>query len=192
MSNTHSIDTKVLHALKQGDSHAFEAVFSRYYAKIYHFALAALYNKSLAEDITQNVFLSVWENRKRIVTEKNFSAYLFTIAKNLVYDETKKRVLDFRYEDYVKRTLHEEDYSSEEKLEANSLEGLIIQLIEKLPEARRKVIMLHFTEDLSNKEIAAKLSISEKNVEMQIRRSLAYIRKHLKDYVTAIALLYMP
>jgi RNA polymerase sigma-70 factor (ECF subfamily) len=186
-----SIDKRILHTLKQGDGHAFEIVFSEYYAKIYHFALATLYDKSLAEDITQNVFLSVWEHRKQIETEKNFSAYLFTIAKNLVYNETKKLLVEFHYENYVKRTLQEEDYSPEEQLEANSLEELIVQLIEKLPEARKKVILLHFTEDLSNKEIAEKLSISEKNVEMQIRRSLNYIRKHLKDYIATIALLYL-
>jgi RNA polymerase sigma-70 factor (ECF subfamily) len=100
-------------------------------------------------------------------------------------------LMNFRYEEYLKTHFCKEDYQTEEKTDANSLEELIIQLIKKLPEARKKVFILHFTKDLSNKEIAATLSISEKNVEMQIRRSLDYIRRNLKNYIAAIALLYM-
>jgi len=55
----------------------------------------------------------------------------------------------------------------------------------------RKIFLLHFTEDLSNKEIAKRLSVSEENVEMQVRRSLDYLRKHLKKYIASVALLYL-
>jgi RNA polymerase sigma-70 factor (ECF subfamily) len=187
MIRSSPIDVNLLNALKQGDENAFEVVFRRCYAKIYRFALATLYNKSSAEDITQNVFLSLWEHRKDIIPEKNFSAYLFTIAKNLVYRETEKMLLTFRYETHVKSHFCEEDYSSEEKIDAGSLEGLIIRLIEKLPEARRRIFLLRFTEDLINKDIAAKLSISEENVEKQVKRSLDYLRKYLKNYIAVMA-----
>jgi RNA polymerase sigma-70 factor (ECF subfamily) len=191
MDHSIDIDFNVLEQLKAGNKSAYEAIFRKYNAKVFRFAQAVLYDKSLAEDITQDVFLSLWEHRKNIDPEKNFIAYLFTIAKNLVYDETKKMLLNFRYEDYVKNNFSEEDNQTEEKVDANSLEEFILQLIEKLPEARKKVFILHFTKDLSNKQIAATLSISEKNVEMQIRRSLDYIRKNLRNYIAAIALLYM-
>jgi RNA polymerase sigma-70 factor (ECF subfamily) len=140
----------------------------------------------LAEDVTQNVFLSVWEHKADIMPERNFSSYLFAIAKNLIYRETEKIILAFKYEDYVKNHFAEEDYSSEEKIDADSLTELILQLIEKLPEARRKVFLLHFNGNLKNKEIAAELSISEKNVETQLKRSLDYLRKQLKNHVAAM------
>jgi RNA polymerase sigma-70 factor (ECF subfamily) len=191
MEGSYEIDVNILNALKQGNKNAFEVIFRKYNAKIYQFALATLYDKSLAEDIAQNVFLSVWEHRNDIIPEKKFSAYLFTIAKNLVYRETEKMLLAFRYETHIKSHLCEEDYSSEEKIDAGSLEELIVQMIEKLPEARRKIFLLHFKDDLSNKDIATRLSISEENVEMQVRRSLDYIRKHLKNYISVIALFYL-
>ena len=192
MKDTNSIDSKTLHRLKAGDVTAFEHIFRIYKGKIYHFALATLYDKSLAEDITQNVFLSLWEHRREIIPEKNFQAYLYTIAKNLVYRETEKRVLASNYEDHIKKALpNEEDLSTEEKINANLLEETILQLIDKLPEARRKIFLLHFTEDLSNKEIAQRLSISEENVEMQVRRSRDYLRKHLKDCVALAAFLFL-
>ena len=189
---SYDLDSATLHRLKTGDVDAFEDVFRKYNGKIYHFALATLYDKSLAEDITQNVFISIWEHRRDIVPEKNFQAYLYTIAKNMVYRETEKMILDFRYQDHISKLfLDERDFSTEETIDANSLEEMILRLLDKLPEARRKIFLLHFTEDLSNKEIAKRLSVSEENVEMQVRRSLDYLRKHLKEYIASVALLYL-
>ncbi|MDR0547514.1 MAG: RNA polymerase sigma-70 factor [Dysgonamonadaceae bacterium] len=182
-------DINILKALKEGDVNAFEAIFQKYNAKIYHFAAATLYDKTLAEDITQNVFLSLWEHRQTIDPEKNFSAYLYTIAKNMVFRETEKMFLAFRYEEILKTRFREEDNSDEANIDAQSLEELILQLINQLPEARKKVFLLRFKSDLSNKEIAQTLSISEENVEMQVRRSLDYIRKHLHKHVTVMALM---
>ena len=192
MEISNSIDSETLHRLKSGDVDAFEDIFRKYNGKVYHFALATLYDKSLAEDITQNVFISIWEHRRDITSEKNFQAYLYTIAKNMVYRETEKMILAFRYQDYVTQLLlDEKDFSTEETIDAHSLEEVILRLIDKLPEARRKIFLLHFTEDLSNKEIAKRLSISEKNVEMQVRRSLNYLQRHLKEYIALAALIYL-
>jgi RNA polymerase sigma-70 factor (ECF subfamily) len=177
------MDTELLYALKQGNKSAFETVFRKYNAKIYHFAENTLYNKTLAEDITQNVFLAVWEHRQEIVPERNFSAYLYVIAKNMIFRETEKMVLSYRYENYIHINQNEKDYSTEEAIDAGMLKETILRLAGRLPEARKKIFCLHFIEDLSNKEIAERLSISEKNVGTQIRRSLDYIRKHLRLYI---------
>jgi len=177
--------------LKAGNIDAFEHIFRKYNGKVYHFVWTTLFDKSLAEDITQNVFLAIWEHRQEINPEKNFQAYLYTIAKNMVYRETEKRVLASRYEEHLKEIYpNEADISAEKNIDAHLLEETILRLINKLPEARRKIFLLHFTKDLSNKEIAKRLSISEENVEMQVRRSRDYLRKHLKEYTAFLALLF--
>ncbi|MDR1505071.1 MAG: sigma-70 family RNA polymerase sigma factor [Prevotella sp.] len=189
MMEDHNMDTKLLYALKQGNKSAFETVFRKYNAKIYHFVENTLYNKTLAEDVTQNVFLAVWEHRQEIVPERNFSAYLYVIAKNMIFRETEKMVLSYRYENEIHINQNEKDYSTEEAIDADILEETILRLANRLPQARKKIFCLRFIEDLSNKEIAVRLSISEKNVGMQIRRSLDYIRKHLKEYILLTILL---
>jgi len=103
MNNANNIDSKTLQRLKTGDVDAFESIFRIYNGKIYHFVMATLFDKSLAEDITQSVFLSLWEHRQEINPEKNFQAYLYTIAKNRVYRETEKRVLASGYEEHIKK-----------------------------------------------------------------------------------------
>jgi RNA polymerase sigma-70 factor (ECF subfamily) len=74
MSNSGNDDVEILNALKLGNKTAFELIFKEYHAKIYNFVLATLYDKSLVEDITQNVFLLVWEHKKDIIPEGNFSS----------------------------------------------------------------------------------------------------------------------
>jgi RNA polymerase sigma-70 factor (ECF subfamily) len=190
MSKVGDITAQTLYLLKQGNEKAFEAVFRKYHAKIYHFVLNILIDKVLAEDITQNVFLSIWEHKEDIIPEKDFSAYLYTIAKNLVFRETEKMLLSFRYEKHI-RQIHpdEEDFSTQEIIDAHLLEETILQLIDQLPEARKRIFLLHFKEELSNREIAEKLSVSVENVEVQISRSRNHIRKHLQLYCALLALL---
>jgi RNA polymerase sigma-70 factor (ECF subfamily) len=180
MSKVCDIDIQTLHLMKQGNENAFEVIFRKYHAKIYHFVWNTLYDKTWAEDITQNVFLSVWNHREEIVPEKNFLSYIYTIAKNMVFRETEKMILSSRYEGYVRQHASEADFSTLETIDADMLEETILQLIDQLPEARKRIFLLRFKEELSNKEIAKKLSVSVENIETQVRRSLDYIRERLK------------
>ena len=170
----YSIET--LESLKQGKVKAFETIYKIYSAKIYNFVLDTLYDKSMAKDVTQNVFLAVWEHRQEIRPESNFQSYIFTIARNLVYRQSEKMLLAERYQAYAKAHGDAGDNSLEEKIDADSLEKLIIELIDQLPESRRRIFLMRFKEELRNKEIAATLSVSEGTVEKQIARSLAHIR----------------
>ncbi len=184
-----NIDILTLTSLKQGSTKAFETIFKKCNAKVYNFVLSTLYDKNLAEDVTQAIFLSIWEHRENIDPQKNFESYLFKTARNMVYRQTEKMLLAYRYEEHIKMNISEEDFSPEENLEASSLEELIMELINKLPEARRKIFLLSLKGELSNKEIAEQLFISEKTVETQIRRSLEFVRGKLKNHITMIYLL---
>jgi RNA polymerase sigma-70 factor (ECF subfamily) len=191
MAPAPDIDNSVLYRLKAGDQDAFESIFWKYNAKVYNFVMSALYDKSLAEDVTQAVFLSVWEHRETIDTSKNFVAYIFTIAQNLVYRQTEKMLLAYRYEEHVKKQIASDDRSTEETLDYQFLEELVMDLIEKLPPSRREIFLLSRKQGFSNKEIAKHLSISEKTVETQIRRSVEFLRTHLKDHIVLICLLLL-
>ena len=87
------MDGNLLIDLKNGDEKAFETLFWEYNQHVYHFVYSLLYDKSMAVDLTQNVFLKIWEKHETIDPEQNFDAYLFTIARNLVYKETENRLL---------------------------------------------------------------------------------------------------
>ena len=177
------IDKPILLRLKEGDTKAFEKVYWEYNPIIYHFVLSLLYDKSLAEDLTQSVFLKIWERREAINPELSFEAYLYTVARHLVYKETEKKLIFEQVSDVISSSSVDDDSALEKQMEANSLRDYILQLIEELPPARKMIFSLSRFEHLSNKEIATRLSISEKTVETQIYRSLQFLREKLSSDV---------
>lgn len=185
------VDKNILVNLKNGDEKAFETLFWEYNSHVYHFIYSLLYEKSLAEDLTQTVFLKIWEKRNTIDPEQGFDAYLFTIARNLVYKETQNRLLSEKFMQTVQAQLSDTDSLMEEKIDAESLREYINGLVEELPPARREIFRLSRNEHLSYKEIAKRLSISEKTVETQLNRALRFLREKLSSNNLLAALLLL-
>lgn len=191
MEKSKQVDKEVLIRLKKGDYAAFEELYWIYNRRLYNFVLSVLFDKSLAEDITQTCFLKIWENRATIDEEKGFTSYLHTIAKNLVYRETERELLKNRFLTVLREREQGTDNSTQETIDAHLLQEHINELIEKLPPARKEVFIMSRLQGLTNKEIAEKLSISEKTVETQVYRSIQFLKKHFKDYFVLLALLYL-
>lgn len=177
----HKREKDILRKLKEGDEASFDVIYWKYSAWIYNFAYSLLFDKVLAEDLTQTVFLRIWEKRELIDPEGSFESYLFTIARNLAYKETEKKILAETLIDSLTKRQQQAKDDTEEQLETESLQMYIDSLINQLPEARRKIYQMSRMEHLSNKEIAAQLSISEKTVETQLYRSLQFLRQKLAD-----------
>ena len=167
------IDTHTLSLLQKGDEKAFDTIFWKYNSRVFHFIHSLLYDKTLAEDLTQNVFLKIWERHQDIKPEEGFEAYLFTIARNMVYKETEKRLLSERFLDSIKQT--DADKHFEIDVDTDSLQEYIDELVEQLPSSRKKIYLMSKKQHLTNKEIAAQLSLSEKTVETQLYLSLIHI-----------------
>lgn len=174
------VNEALLRRLKAGEEKAFETLFWTYNSQVYHFINSFVYDKSLAEDLTQNVFLKIWEKHESIDPELGIAAYLFTIARHFVFKETETR-LSHRAELHGEIMDISDESQEERKHEVNSLLEYIEQLIEKLPPARREIFRLSRFEQLSNKEIAQRLSISEKTVETQLYRSFQFLRSNLPE-----------
>lgn len=185
------VDKEVLIRLKKGDYAAFEELYWIYNRRLYNFVLSVLFDKSLAEDITQTCFLKIWENRKNIDEEKGFTSYLHTIAKNLVYRETERMLLKNQFLAALQERQQKTDNTTQETIDAHLLQEHINVLIEKLPPTRKEIFIMNKLQGLSNKEIAEKLSISEKTVETQVYRSIQFLKKHFKDYFILLGLLFL-
>lgn len=175
------VDEDVLFRLKQGDESAFESIYWKYNSWVFNFIHSLLFDKSLAEDLTQTVFLKIWEKRESIDPELGFDSYLFAIARNLVYKETENRLQSELLSDTLKEHSANHDSSTEENIDADSLREYINNLIEKLPPSRRQIFQLSRHAHLSNKEIASRLSISEKTVETQLYRALRFLKQKLSE-----------
>lgn len=126
-------------------------------------------------------FLKIWEKRAIINPELGFDSYLFAIARNLVYKETQTRLQTEQLTSSLLGRPSQTDSLTEENIDAESLRVYVDQLIEQLPPSRRQIFQLSRRHYLSNKEIASRLSISEKTVETQLYRALGFLKRKLSE-----------
>ena len=166
-----------LKRLKKGDRSAFNAMFSMYAAKLYHFSLNYLHSETDAQEIVQETFLKVWETRHSIDENQNFGSYIFSIAKHRIYNLFRRRTVEKRYlgnllpetEAAVYPVLPETGAEMERKIHIG---------IERLPRQQREILKMK-TAGMDNGQIADSLSISRRTVETHIRRSYKSLREYL-------------
>ncbi len=157
----------------------FRKLYDAYHERIYFFALKRLADKGLAEDIVQNTFLKIWENKSYIVDDKATEALVFKIARNLVIDNYRRKVLQTEAITSKNSTVPSRDQDVLTALEEREKVDLVNATIRELPEMRRKVFEMSRKDGLTYKEIASELSISSKTVENHISSSLKFLRQRL-------------
>lgn len=176
--------------LRRGDIVSFEYLYNCWSGKLYNFVMRISRNDIyLAEEIVQSVFIKVWENREQIEADKSFGAYICTIAKNQLVNVYQHRMLESLYQTKIK-TSEPVENTTEKEVDYHLLEEYIDSLIEQLPPARREIFILSRRKLLTNKEIAAKLNLSENTVESQLTKATAFLRSKIdRHYGLSIPLL---
>lgn len=183
--NSGEISRDTIIQLKNNDLKAFNKIFIRYSGQIFRFAYSYLKNTEDAQELVQDVFLKVWENRFFLNEDLSFNAYLYTIARNTIFNYFKKReydrVLINTLRDQTPTVIYQDHYQDTSKLEEKTQKA-----IEKLPPRRRETFLLSRIAGLTYNEIAERLQISSKTVENQISKALKSIREEL-NYAEDVA-----
>lgn len=163
-----------------GDMKAFESLYKAYVGKVFNYINSFIYDPDLAKDITQNTFLQLWEARSQLDPNGNIEGYIYSISRNLLFREIRRLNILRNYTDRIKEEIKEaEEPQIEENLSRDMIEQQILALLAELPEARRRIFLMRWNNGLSNKEIAQKLSISEKTVSTQIHRTIHFLKSKI-------------
>lgn len=170
------ISINILKKYKEGDHKAFDQIFLFYYNRVKNFINGLVKIEAEAEELTQDIFVKLWENRKNIDLDKPFNAYLFTIARNITYNYLKHQLVHKSYVNDYLSTNNDIDNQTEEIFFAKEINLLIEMTVEKMPSRRRDIFVCSRVKGLSNSEIAEKLNISKKTVENQLSLALKEIR----------------
>ncbi|QBQ41740.1 RNA polymerase sigma-70 factor [Sphingobacterium psychroaquaticum] len=174
-------DETLLEKIKHDDEHAFKAIYDRYWSFMFAIALQKTGKTVVAEEVVQNIFIDLWENRHRKEIS-NLRSYLGMSVRYAVINYIKNQLVQERYKQHEQ--LHgNPNPSIETTYNLKELNACIEAGIASLPQKTQDIFKLSRFESRTNKEIAQDFQISEKAVEYHITQSIKTLRRHLKDYV---------
>jgi RNA polymerase sigma-70 factor (family 1) len=182
-------ETILLRAMQGGDESAFDRLFRTYYAPLCRYARSMTEGDlDEAEDIVQQIFVKVWEQREHLEVQWSLKAYLY----KMVHHRCLNRLRDARIrERYKVHNATQLEHQSESIPGAAAELGARIQnALAALPTECRRVFELSRFEELKYREIADQLGISIKTVETQMGKALRIMRTELADYLVAFLLIF--
>lgn len=167
-----------------GDLSAYEELVNRYKNSVFAIVCRMVGQYQEAEDITQEVFISVYEKLYQFDTSKRFSPWLYRIATNASISalRRKKKVVMLNFDETYAQSPDPapNEFDPEYAYERQELREEILQAIAELPESYRVVIALRYQSDLNNQEIAEILGVSKENVEVKVHRARKALRRILQ------------
>lgn len=183
-------ETTIIKRLNDGDKNAFNTLFDHYAKKLFNYSLYLTGNREDSEEIVQETFMKVWENRSKVKPDLSFNAYIITIARNLIFNKTKRQVLERALYDYYHFTGKAIDAETSNAVEHADEEAVRNRLIDQLP-ARRKQIIILRKKGYTNSEVAGMLNISESTVANQINKAIKDLQRlFLKLQLIAVLFLF--
>ena len=181
-------EEKIIRSLNNGSHEAFRAIYDVHKFRILAIISRLVVSPPLAEELFQKVFIKLWDNRANVDPGGSLAAYLNTIARNEVYSYWRK-TLNKRLMNISLSAELPEDVILEEEVENEDYRRYLFSLAEGLPAKCRQVFDMRFSKQMSYREIAHDLDISESTVENQISKSLKHIRRRLANSVDIVILL---
>ncbi|MCB0630620.1 MAG: RNA polymerase sigma-70 factor [Saprospiraceae bacterium] len=166
-----------------GNQQTFNEWYDAYHRRIYFFSLKSTGDVTEAEDLTQTIFLKIWENRNLLSHDIPLESQLFKIARGVVIDHYRSKTAQQRFLftfNQNQSTATEEN--TDPDISVNKIES-IKKAIEELPSKRREVFKLSRYHGLSYEEIADELSISKNTVHVHISKALSALRKKLANWL---------
>ncbi|WP_312338719.1 RNA polymerase sigma-70 factor [Sphingobacterium sp.] len=169
-------EKELLCLLHRGDMQAFDILYHRYSQIIYANILKFLKDETTAEDLLQDVFLRIWENRSKIDPEQSFAAFLFTCSRNITFNFKRRLKLEMESEIHLAYGQSESENNIDKVLDSKEAIILVENLLSKLPKQRQKIFRLSKLDGKSYQEIAEEMGISIATVRDHIVKANKFIR----------------
>ena len=174
-------DTEIIGRIRQGDIGQFESLFRSSYVSLVRYAKTLIKDHDTAEEIVQDLFFRLWQDKEKLNVESSLNGYLFRSVHNrCLHFIEHNRVVD-RYAEEMSYRQPEKQESPSDILQYSELQARIAKILERLPERCGQIFYMSRFEGLKYNEIAEKLSVSVKTVESNMGRALKEFRKELTE-----------
>ena len=176
----HNIEKKLIRQLAQGDRNAYRQLYTSHLDSLYRFVLPFVnHEKYEAERIVQDVFVTIWERRKKLDHIRSFENYIFRMAKNRLFDLQKQR--------QARRTMKADiptngvSPSADDDLVYNEYFESAMAIIEELSPQRKRIFLMRTQTEMSISEIADNLKISKSAVKKQLYEAISMVKTRLNQ-----------
>ncbi len=171
--------SKYINAIQKGNQEAFKIVYELYYNQLFNYALSFVHQNEMGEELVQEAFLMIWDRRKMLTSDFNVKAYLFKSIHNQALNYIRHNKIVNNHADEV----YNIGSKSVQFKEPNPFLGdALKKAIETLPARTKLIFVMSRVDGLRHREIGEELSISEKTVEVQVRKARIMLQKKMKHY----------
>jgi len=171
-------DLELFVLLKEGDKKAYTEIYHRYKPLLYIHAYKRLRDEDTAHDVVHDLFISLWNNKHNIEPALGIRAYLYTSIRNRIFDLLTKKQVEARYIESLSLFLSQYE-NADHRVRFKQLSDIVELEIAQLPEKMQQVFRMSRTDQLSHKEIADILNISETTVKKQVQNALKILKSRL-------------
>lgn len=173
-------ENDIFQQIANGDHNAFTRLVDQYWNNLYGQAMAYLKDSHKAQDVVQEVFLTIWKNRRSLSDIERPEHYLYRMARNRILSEFRKKLV-IPIPDNIEQLQTASDSPADEQLAAKQLQELVQTVVDQMPPQRRTVFELSRQEGLKYEEIAARLGISRETVKGHMVKALAQMRTFIRQ-----------
>ena len=176
----------LLKQIAEGNESAFRTVFDHYNEPFHATALKMTRSADIAEEIVQEVFVTLWVKRKLVATAKKPEGYLFTILHNSIYTHFRKLAMERKLKSKIRQAEDQSENPIETLLLEKENRTILENIIRRLPPQQRLIYKLSKQEGVSREEIARQLNISPNTVRNHLATAVDFLRTCLKKSESAI------
>lgn len=179
-------DEELMQGIKVDNMFAFDLLYKRYCNRVYKFGYSILKSDAETQNLMQDVFLRLWENRHKVEKDEAVKTFIFTITYNSAISVIRKKAKESEYFQYLNnlQVIYEQPVNAD--LEFKELTCRLEKIVEGLPIRQREIFIMHKMESLKYSEIAERLNISVNTIETHMCRALKTIREKIYNYTLFI------
>ncbi|HEX2921287.1 MAG TPA: RNA polymerase sigma-70 factor [Bacteroidales bacterium] len=174
-------DKERIRRIRGGDVKEFESLFRSSYPSLVRYAKVLVKDHDTAEEIVQDLFVRLWQNKNDLLIDSSLTGYLFRSVHNRCLHHINHLKVVEKYNEEMSQKQPESPESPADILNYAELQGKIARILEKLPERCGQIFFMNRFEGLKYAEIAQKLSVSIKTVEANMGKALKEFRKELAE-----------
>ena len=179
-----------LERIAQGDRTAFKVLYGHYFKVVQKYISLFVPSKDNLDELTQDVFVRLWEKRERLVGVESFQGYLFMLTRNMVFNYMRSMRVQQRTSELNEAMDPAGEYHVEHEILYKQYYSIAVEGMEKLPPGRRKILKMSVEEGLTLDEIAEKLKITRAGVKKQLYAATAFVRQYLLEHAEMTLLLW--